>query len=74
MANNHASNARTRKKRLAGTEREIIKHRLAIGYLEGRTLQELVDEYRMTYGVVRRLVLDAGVVLRPTGASRVQNA
>lgn len=56
-----------RSEQIVGRERDRIAARLAQRYLAGATLRDLADETGRSFGWVRTLLLEAGVVLRTRG-------
>lgn len=75
MATTKASGTRKQQRsRLTGVTREIMKHKIAAEYLEGKTLDTIRAAYGLSYGVARNLVIEAGVTMRGPGVTRPQEA
>lgn len=56
-----------RSARVSGDARDELGHELAESYYEGRSIRELADAYGRPYAFVRRVLVEAGVTLRPPG-------
>lgn len=59
-----------RAEQIVGRERDRIAARLRQRYLAGATIRELATETGRSFGWVRTLLLEAGVVLRTRGGDR----
>jgi Helix-turn-helix domain len=59
----------TAPRRMTSSERVRAAHQLAHRYEEGDSLTRISTDSGHSYGLVRRLLLDIGVVLRPRGGN-----
>lgn len=57
---------------ITGEERDKIRTELREGYLAGATIRDLVEQTGRSFGFVRRLLCESGVVLRGRGGDRTQ--
>lgn len=55
--------------RLSGEDRIAVGKDLAILYDRGRSIREIAADTGRSFGVVRALLLEAGVTLRPRGGA-----
>ncbi|WP_284576658.1 helix-turn-helix domain-containing protein [Streptomyces sp. 2P-4] len=53
-----------RRPRRRGQEREKLRSDLAKGYDSGASIRMLADDYELSFGLTRTLLLEAGVTLR----------
>ena len=65
-----ARHGRRRARELSPADRDQLAQRLAARYRDGASLQALATDTGVSYGLVRRLLLDQGVELRPRGGDR----
>lgn len=56
------------RQRLTGQHREAVRTELARLYRGGMTIRALISKFGYSYGFTRKLLVEAGVRLRPTGA------
>lgn len=56
--------------RITGDERETLKADLKKAYEGGATIRELHEETGRSFGAIQRLLLEAGVTMRPRGGAR----
>ena len=57
---------------ITGEEREKIRAELREGYLAGASIRDLVERTGRSFGFVRRLLCEAGVVLRGRGGDQTR--
>jgi hypothetical protein len=55
---------------LRGSERAVLSRYLVERYAAGESLMRLAQDTGRSFGHVRRLLMDAGVTMRPRGGSR----
>ncbi|MGH3813917.1 MAG: helix-turn-helix domain-containing protein [Pseudonocardiaceae bacterium] len=59
-------------RQITGRERDKIRAELREGYLAGATIRDLVEQTGRSFGFVRTLLGEAGVVLRERGGNQTQ--
>lgn len=57
-------------KRVTGADREQLKATLRKKYEAGATVRQLHEETGRSFGAIQRLLLEAGVTMRPRGGAR----
>lgn len=57
-------------KAMGAKERKANVDYCIAAYAEGASIQELADTIGRSYGTVHKLLVDAGVTLRPRGGAR----
>lgn len=57
---------------LTGRERLLVARDFADFYNAGSSIRDLAQQTGRSYGNVRRLLLDAGVTLRPRSSARIR--
>lgn len=55
------------RQKLAGQHREAVRTELARLYRGGMTIRVLMSKFGYSYGLTHKLLVEAGVTLRPTG-------
>ena len=61
-------------KRVTGEDREALKADLKKRYEEGATIRILHTETGRSFGAIQRLLLEAGVTMRPRGGANRTSA
>ncbi|MGW2692398.1 helix-turn-helix domain-containing protein [Streptomyces sp. NPDC001296] len=59
--------------KLTGDDRTAVAEDLAGLYRGGSSIRGLAERSGRSYGHVRRLLLEAGVTLRPRGSARIRS-
>ena len=55
-----------------GSDRAVLSRYLVERYAAGESLMRLAEDTGRSFGHVRRLLIDAGVTMRPRGGSRTR--
>jgi hypothetical protein len=60
---------RVKGQRLIGGRRQAVREQLAIRYTQGASIRTLAAESGRSYGLVHRLLVEAGVTMRSRGGN-----